>query len=70
MAGLGDPQTEGPRVGDQYHLSVRACCALGRTFEQAGYDVVICDVGKKAFLARSSFCTPFVASSATSRCRI
>jgi chloramphenicol 3-O-phosphotransferase len=39
VAGRADPQRPGPLQGEQYALSVRACCALARVFLDDGYDV-------------------------------
>ena len=44
VSGLADPQDGGATQSEQYDLSVRACCAAGRVFWQAGYDVAIDDV--------------------------
>ena len=44
VAGYADPQLTGDLQGEQFHLSVRACCALAREFFDAGYDIAIDDV--------------------------
>jgi hypothetical protein len=44
VAGLADPQIVNPSQQQQYSDSVRACCALARSFEQSGYIVAIDDV--------------------------
>lgn len=44
VAGRADPQRPSGLQSEQYVLSVAACCALGRVFYDAGYDVAIDDV--------------------------
>ncbi|MDE2822778.1 MAG: AAA family ATPase [Chloroflexota bacterium] len=44
VAGYADPQLTGDLQGEQFHLSVRACCALAREYLDSGYDVAIDDV--------------------------
>ena len=44
VSGYADPQLTGDLQGEQFHLSVRACCALAREFFDAGYDIAIDDV--------------------------
>ena len=44
VAGLADPQERGDLQGEQFLLSVRACCSLAREFTGAGYDVTLDDV--------------------------
>lgn len=44
VAGRADPQQPGTLQSEQYELSVRACCALARSFASEGYDVAVDDV--------------------------
>lgn len=44
VTGREDLQSVSDRQADQYALSVGACCALARSFADAGYDVAIDDV--------------------------
>ncbi len=44
VSGYADPQLTGDLQGEQFHLSVRACCTLASEFFDAGYDVAIDDV--------------------------
>jgi predicted kinase len=44
VSGLADPQVSGDLQGEQYKLSVNACCALVRVFLDGGYDVAVDDV--------------------------
>ena len=44
VAGRADPQAAGDLQSAQYALSVRACCALARSFADGGYDVAVDDV--------------------------
>lgn len=44
VSGYADPQVTGDLQGEQFHLSVRACCALAREYLDSGYDVAIDDV--------------------------
>ena len=41
VAGRADPQVLTELQAAQYEVTVRACCALARTFADAGYDVAI-----------------------------
>jgi predicted kinase len=52
VAGRADPQQPGSLQGEQYALSVRACCALARTFLEEGYDVALDDVLEPAAFER------------------
>ena len=44
VAGYGDPRIPGGVQREQAFLSIGACCALGREFLNAGYDVASDDV--------------------------
>jgi chloramphenicol 3-O-phosphotransferase len=44
VARRADPQTINSEQKEQYSASVRACCALARSFAESGYDVAIDDV--------------------------
>jgi chloramphenicol 3-O-phosphotransferase len=48
VSGRADPQQPGDLAGEQYGLSVAACCALAGPFLAAGYDVAIDDVFEPA----------------------
>ena len=52
VAGRADPQQPGSLQGEQYALSVRACCALARVFLDDGYDVAVDDVLEPAAFER------------------
>ena len=52
VAGRADPQQPGSLQGEQYALSVRACCALARVFLADGYDVAVDDVLEPAAFDR------------------
>src|SRR5262245_28989755 len=44
VAGLADHQAVSTEQAQQYIDSVRACCALARSFAESGYDVAVDDV--------------------------
>ena len=44
MSGRADPRLPGKLQSEQYEISAAACCALSRSFVEAGYDVAVDDV--------------------------
>ncbi len=44
VSGRADPRQPGKLQSQQYEISAAACCALSRSFVEAGYDVAVDDV--------------------------